>query len=878
MSTPNTPTGPGAAVRALLLVLMSAAAGLAQLPGQPLPEHFLGRPSPDGYVNYGEHIYQPYRRQILLAPRYDYLGNFLTEGFLVYEMDEQRPGSSVIRKDRLYRSLNNLIIAHDNYGPWNWALTVGDEIRTELTRLTFYRATFNGLRWDVVFPGNKLTLLTARGFDSSTFPTLQTFSSPIDRGTGVLTEYLRREEENPVFTFGGHWETRLGDVLRFGATLVNQHQVNAARSGDGGLLRGSIPYPEMQAPAELTVRIRDDAPDHPETGAVVYAVFIEVETAEQTVLSSDPDDARYDARLRPEVLGGRRGDGYRSAYGDEHVDFIFPLPEEEAIRGVRVRAVVANDYRIEVAQRHAFFLPVQARFEDRRTPFQTMVRARGAVADFSNRREVVFDYGLNSGQTLFGVDAEVHLYGLRLHGEYKRSLLDRAFPVRHGRRSRESSSAWYLTGLRRLEPFELGGEVFHLGPAYSGGYDSRRGGLILYTDKAGGAEDMAMLSEFPLVDDNDDNGRYADDDMRAYFDAGEVDSGVFPGLQKTGYHVLDYDRNANGIPDYLEPFLLYFSDPPDFVYGIDMNNNGVIDERENNDKPQYPYDRNRRGWHAFLSLPERQGFSAAVGYYRQRMLAGPGRAVSRYVRCAYFVDWPRRGRLQLNHDTKRVQDTIPDPVYIYRPGEHNNPDRPPPPDPLLMQDSWVHTTFVGTEMRRIAGLHVENNAQWIVNRQLQENARIQTFTLVNKTDYPIDRGRLRIHPMFKHLFKWVDRSDRRRPLESWHQIAPIVRVDLQLTEQTAVQFGQQGLGIPFTRTLFKPLAFHQIDRVDATRDHRSMDSVLMFTVHSDYQGYQVVSNTGLQRRHEVYSDPVVARTRDGGYFGFFITLIAGYDR
>ena len=51
-------------------------------------------------------------------------------------------------------------------------------MRTEFTPLTLRQAGFNGLRWDVVFPANKITLLTTRGFDSSLFPTLNSFSDP----------------------------------------------------------------------------------------------------------------------------------------------------------------------------------------------------------------------------------------------------------------------------------------------------------------------------------------------------------------------------------------------------------------------------------------------------------------------------------------------------------------------------------------------------------------------------------------------------------------------------------------------------------------------------------------------------------------------------
>ena len=48
--------------------------------------------------------------------------------------------------------------------------------------------------------------------------------------------------------------------------------------------------------------------------------------------------------------------------------------------GARVRALVANDYRIEVAQQHPFFDALRNQFTPRNTSFETRVRApwRGA--------------------------------------------------------------------------------------------------------------------------------------------------------------------------------------------------------------------------------------------------------------------------------------------------------------------------------------------------------------------------------------------------------------------------------------------------------------------------------------------------------------------
>lgn len=866
----------------LLAVLLPSGCLLADLPDAEPSRDFLRRPSLGQYTNYGEDLYRPYRREIRLEPRYDFLGNFLAEGFLLYELDEQRPGRSHIRKGQLYRSLNNLVIAHDAYGPWNWSLTVGDEVRTQFTPLTLRQAGFSGMRWDLVFPGNKVTLLTSRGFDSSLFPTLDTFSSPVRQGQGILVDFLVREEENPVYNFAGHWQTRLGDVLRFGATLVNQHQVNTARGSKGRFLRGSIPYPEMQPPVEISVRIMDDSPLSAAAGAVVYDVSIELEgegPEGMAVVSSDPDHPHFDAALQPWVEGGRRGDGFREVRGGhEAVEYVFTVPEDFAPRGATIRAAVANDYRIEVAQRHLFFDALRDQFLPRDTPYQTQVRAPGEVTDFSNRRQVAFDYGLSTGQTIFGFDLDATFVGLKVRAEHQRNLQYRSFPVLRGRQDTERTAAWYLNVLKDVGRLEVGGELFRIGPRYGGGYDSRRGGVRLYTDRAGDSRDKQVLAEFPLVDDNDDDDRYADDNLRDYPDGPDIESGVFPGLDEDDDNIPDDDKNANSVPDYEEPFLLYYSDPQEFVYGIDLNNNGVIDERENDDKPDYPYDRDREGLHGFVALPAWRGLSGAVGYYRQEEIAGPGRAVSRYGRVSCRFDVPRWGRLELNHDSKRVEDTVPDPVFVFRPGEDNAPDQPPTPDPLEMADSWVHTSYVGTRFHRWPGFNVENNLQWISNRQLAADARLQTFTMVNKADYTSELARLRLQAMIKHLYKHAVHSDRRRALASWNQIAPILRLDLTLTENTQVQFGQQGLGLPFTRTLWAPLAFRVLDRVDEARELRSTSSVLMFTVRGSYTGYTIVSNTGFELRHEEYDDPAVARTRDGGVSRFFITLIAGYER
>ena len=55
---------------------------------------------------------------------------------------------------------------------------------------------------------------------------------------------------------------------------------------------------------------------------------------------------------------------------------------------------------------------------------------------------------------------------------------------------------------------------------------------------------------------------------------------MYPGLDENVDNIPDVDRNENFIVDWEEAFLTYDSEPPEFVYGIDFNNNNVPDFRE----------------------------------------------------------------------------------------------------------------------------------------------------------------------------------------------------------------------------------------------------------------------------------------------------------
>ena len=64
-----------------------------------------------------------------------------------------------------------------------------------------------------------------------------------------------------------------------------------------------------------------------------------------------------------------------------------------------------------------------------------------------------------------------------------------------------------------------------------------------------------MTSFFSLLDDNDDQDSQSGDSR--FRGAAPRDLSVFPGQDADNDGIPDTNRNLNGLPDYLEPFLLY---------------------------------------------------------------------------------------------------------------------------------------------------------------------------------------------------------------------------------------------------------------------------------------------------------------------------------
>ena len=934
---------------------------------------FLNLGHPEGYLNYGRKEYDPYPAVINARNRYDRLGNYLSRGFNVFTWEFSRPGFSSIntRTAQYLGWFANLVMLSDSYKGWNYRVTLGEDIRAKFSDLTFNDPRFFGILMDGASSDNKFTLMLSQGGDLLNIPKFSTFRTTTER--------------SPVLMFGGHWETKLGNVLRLGTSYFNQHMANTFDE-NGSFLKGDTPY-SMLPPSFIEVIVEDDSPDDPVNSATVYDIDVVItgESLGQRVrLTSIEGDPEYDSSLK--MTPGNEAGIQVSGPGDRVVfQFQMPavnLPDAAAysqdpdsplpgltIKSVRFLADVEGDYRVLVRQKHLFFnqkthnknveevaegndryepggdrfvnpytglqgedavKPLEEVLQDNPEAFRawpvqpdpnispvnpfmqfqwdledptraayTVLRSDGKS---KGRKVVSFDYGVPTGQALWGLDWDLDLKGLEVKGEVVTNPQYFLFPVgsNAGKRFDKRAWAYFLTARKQVGPVSLGGEFFNMDPDYSGNYDSIRGGVPFFTDQC---ITCPQMQEMFVMTDNDDNDQWPDEMNNERPSAGKNDSGIFPGLDENQDLIPDSDQNINGIPDWTEPLLFYDADPPEFIYGLDFNNNGTVDYRENDALPDYPYPRDRRGNHFLVSRDGlgRWGKWLTLGLYNMEEPSGGNEANAFYMRYEHNFVSPYLGRVRINDDIKWVEDSIRDEVYIWEdvgfservpsPYPHltgnllqvrdlNSQILPADPDPLHMRNSVVNTLFIESAFKQIANFNLINNIQWIRNSQKEdefddgtlqvEGVRSQ-FTMVNKADYTISAGNLTVRPMFKHLLLRLHSDAQEEAtgdgdIRSFSILAPIMRTRFDLTPRSNLQLGFQGF--PFWR-------HRNIDRVDDRDDFKQWTLVLMMSNRSDHYGYNLASQFGIMKTEREYDD--ASRASDSfDNSRLFFDIVAGF--
>ena len=357
--------------------------------------------------------------------------------------------------------------------------------------------------------------------------------------------------------------------------------------------------------------------------------------------------------------------------------------------------IIANDYRVDVTSNvqtdrlgDPVFLPIVA-------------QAEGEISDGSNQRFLRFEYGLPTGSDVIGVDFEIlSLGGLDLRAEFVRNRRFRRFPNQNLAQhtlAEDKGEAGYITASYTTYPWFAYGELFTMDPDYST--------TAFMANSLGGIDYSSEIFHlFEFVDDNDDQDRFADWQRAGQFGTGVGASGgsvgadleVFPGLDENNDFVSDFNQNRNSRPDYDEPFLRYEVDPPAFLFGMDMNNNTLIDRFEDDRQPDYPYDRDHRGYNAYGGLMLSEDAQLTLGRLSERQLSSARKSKANYG--LFTVRWNFPGlRVALFEHAKFVSDNIPEDRLRWI----DPTGRTDFTDPLDNQNTFVNSVYLQANYNRI---------------------------------------------------------------------------------------------------------------------------------------------------------------------------------
>ncbi len=912
------------------------------------------------YTNLARERYQRYIDRSLEGDYfYDVYGNLTTKGWLVYDWRQSQPqvsGSSQIVQagGRYDKWFDRLLISSDRKGEYAVSVLVGDEVSALLTPMIFRKAGFNGVVASLEAGPYRTTALFSR------------ISDPF-LGTGDTST------QNMTNLVGGRLEVDVTDALTLGFNLVNSHNNNGAfNAGQGNPLKGYLaPEQLSKGITTLVVRLSDDSPEDGKGGAVLVRDEIEITTTlvrqevfgdtvamvpRDTVIVGSGIGFGSIAGLQfltgeVGVGGGKFVDGLRTADGPDAIvlSYLLDVPptvtdDEQrasverltlrsllqtqvglnredaqealsAIKNLRVRLILANDYRVEVTsdrQTDKFGVP----------QFRPVARAEGNIESGLNQREVVFDYGLPTAATIMGLTAEIRGYhGIDVYGEINVNTQYRKYPglgrdqhrAISGIQGDRNALGWMVNlSWQGVGPFSLFAEGFGMDDEYTTSVLPLDGsGLPDYSPDA-----TRLLYEW--VDDNDDNDRQPDWHRvregsfvpRRGFDSiegrGVPDPDLFPGYDENLDFISDFNQNStperpNFFPDYDEPFLRYSSDRPEFLFGIDLNNNGWVERFENDDEPDYPYRRDHFGYNLYGSAEFTPGSKLTLGQLQQDEGKSRRRNHTTYGMFTYERDWSSAGRLRVFDMLRSAKDTIADDLiqWVMQPVEEGRPTGSSGQmeqigDPLAAEDTWINTFYTDWQYQSSLNWKTLHRFKWETWQQRDADVQVTVdeagdtlsvfdpfgiegrygrensgfLGLINKIEYTHRLGNFTISPRFKSEFlRQVPFALTKEKQRSWDGIGFFL-FEFPILRRTRIKAGLE-------QRFFYNLRGEGDLAGDTSGDFRGTAAAIQLTNVSDYRGYALTTQVGLridQRSLEVIGDDSESSTAGLGYMTVFAGL------
>ena len=785
------------------------------------------------YSNYARNPYQRYVNEAIEGDYfYDLYGSFVTHGWLIFNTSQSQPeqfGSSVLKSQRFASWFSGVIISTDSKDQHHYAMTISDKLRTTFTPMTFSKPAWDGVQFDYAADKYQATVIYSR------------LSSP-GGSTTLDREVLAT---NTTSLIGGRVTAQVGDFATMGFTSVNVHQSHSLVDGFAGdPITGELTIGQNSFISSIDIVLRDDSPEDRAGGAAFYPSGSDIII---TYLDGSVDEGKK-IRFDPVILGGFVQEGFLTADGPEEIRLRYDFdsaafingasaPKEE-IREVKFRLVLANDYQVWVTS--------SQQLNRSNEPVLLLVdQAEGNIRDNTNLQIVEFEYGLPTATQIWGMTMELReVKGFDFYGEYDLSYSytkypnpsRKSHPFSSGTAGAKSAPAWMVNVSRVERSLFFFGEAYSMDPRYTTRtFVTTSDGRIDYQDE------RSFVVE--LVEDNDDQDRFPDTQRKDWL-AGDL--AVFPGWDENNDFIMDFNQNdnralTNSIPDYDEPFLRHNVDRPEFLFGIDLNNNLWIDRFENDEDPDYPYRKDHQGYNVYGGVHMSPDVRLTAGVLREELISSDRRNHVDYLLLTVDRDTPRWGRFRVFNMLKSVKDGIPNPLLQFLPNvDIRTGVGTKIFDPLVARDTWVNSVWVGHDYN-VKGLQATNYFKYDFYHQRLDRAerslvslrkRDYFFGLINKASYRFDLGALSITPRWKSEYRKqtldLTSADKREEMTEFGGVL----MRMSVLSHTTVQIGIE-------------MSFLN-DWDSDVNDLNGVATACQFTNVSDYLGYRLITQVGME--------------------------------
>ena len=799
--------------------------------------------------DYSNYAREPYQRYVDIALEgdyfYDLYGNYVTHGWLIFTTSQSQPeqfGSAVFKAGRFGGWFNRLLISADAKGQHQYALMISNELRTTLTPMTFSKPRWDGVQFDWASDKIETTIIYSR------------VSSP----GGSSTDDKARRLSNATSMYGGRVEVQVGDFATLGFTSVNSHQSNTLHDGFvGNPFSGELTIDQNNTLSFIQIELRDDSPADDAGGAAYFPAGSDI-----VITYNRRDEEGRKIRdegkrigFEPIVEGGFIEEGFLSADGSEVIRLKYDFNSstfvnrasaaKEDIEKVEFKLVLGNDYQVWMTSSQ------QLTSSSGVVPL-LVTRAEGNVQDNTNLRVVHFEYGLPTATQILGTTLELNeVFGFDFYGEYDVSYSFTKYP-NLGKANHSTSSgiagarfapAWMMNLSRVSYPHFVFGEAYSINPRYNTrtfvtAYD----GFIDYENE--------RLHVVELVEDNDDQDRFPDTIRKDWLGG---DTEVFPGWDENNDFISDFNQNdnqtiANSVPDYEEAFLRHNVDRPEFLFGIDMNNNLWIDRFENDEDPDYPYGKDHEGYNLYAGTHLTPDIRLTAGVLREELISSNQKNHTNYLLFTMDRDVPEWGRFRLFDMIKSVEDNIADDLLQWTPDTNlRTGDLTAVVDPLVAPDTWINTFWFGHDYHQ-GGLRMSNYLKWDYYNQRKDKQELTLldlgkleeedyfFGLIDKASFRFQVGSVWIEPRWKSEYRL--------------QTLDLVKGNTEKRKELA-QIGGAIAGLPLLShtTVQGGIEFSYVNDLEGDADENGIHAAVQFTNVSDYLGYKLTGQVGLKIDH-----------------------------